>query len=161
MSGMSDRASGARGKSRRKNLLVDLPTARSMLPLIQRIVNDIVQHSGELDRFRFEQDGLDRNKRELSWPERERRYAVQGEVSRLETRLEEERRELDSLGAVLFPVDNGRIGFPTVVNGRPAYFSWKIGEDGLNYWHFDGESTRRPIPASWNEVNQGKLQNQR
>jgi hypothetical protein len=161
MSGKSDRASGARAKSRRKAEPVDLPTVRRMLPLVQRIVSDIVLDHKELNRFAFEQEGLDRNKRELSWPERERRYTVQGELSRLQTRLDDEQRELDSLGAVLFGSNDGRIGFPTLVNGRPAYFSWQLGEDGINYWHFDGEAARRPIPTNWNETNQIKLLNQR
>lgn len=157
MSGKSDRASGARAKSRRRVELSDLPTVRRMLPLIQRIVCDIVQDSKDLNRFTFEQEGLDRNKRELTWPERERRYMVQGEVIRLQSRLEDEHRELASLGAVYFGSNDGRIGFPTLVNGRPAYFSWQIGDEGVNFWHFDGESDRRPIPASLNETNQIKL----
>jgi hypothetical protein len=147
MSGMSNQT-GSGEKSRRKKHPVDLKTARRMLPLIQRIVSDIVHDAKELDRYTFEQEGLDRNKVNLSWPERERRYTVQGEVTRLQSRLDEGRRELDSLGAVLVSRSKGSVGFPTMVNGRPAYFSWQLGEDGLNFWHFDGESTRRPIPPN-------------
>ena len=160
MSGKSDRTSGARGKSRRKAQPVDLPSVRRMLPLVQRIVTDIVQDNRELNRFTFEQEGLDRNKRELSWPERQRRYTLQSELSRLQGRLEDEQRELDSLGAVLFASTDGRVGFPTLINGRPAYFSWQLGEDGVAYWHFDGELMRRPIPPNWNE-NPIKLSSQR
>lgn len=156
MSGKPERAAGARGKSRRKIQPVDLSTVRRMLPLVQRIVSDLVNDHQELNRYTFEQEGLDRNKRELTWPERERRYAVQGEVVRLQSRLEDEQRELDQLGAVLFASD-GRVGFPTEVNGRPAFFSWQLGEDAVNYWHFDGESTRRPIPSNWNETGSVKL----
>lgn len=157
MSGKPDRAAGARGKSRRKMQPVDLPTVRRMLPLVQRIVSDLVQDHKELNRYTFEQEGLDRDKRDLTWPERERRYAVQGEVARLQTRLEDEQRELDQLGAILFGSADGRVGFPTVVNGKPAFFSWQLGEDAVNFWHFDGESTRRPIPSNWNEGSQAKL----
>ena len=131
-----------------------------MLPLVQRIVTDIVQDNRDLNRFTFEQEGLDRNKRELTWPERQRRYAVQSEVSRLQIRLEDEQRELDSLGAVLFGSSDGRVGFPTLVNGRPAYFSWQLGEDSVTHWHFDGESMRRPIPPNLND-SQSKMLTQR
>src|SRR6266568_3172480 len=146
MSGMNQTGSGE--KSRKKKHPVDLNTARRMLPLIQRIVTDIVHDAEELDRYAFEQEGLDRNKIDLSWPERQRRYAVQSEVTRLQTRLDEGRRELDSLGAILVSRSKGYVGFPTMVNGRPAYFSWQLGEDGVNFWQFDGESTRRPIPPN-------------
>ena len=144
-------------KTREKNQTVDLGTARRMLPLVQRIVTDIIHDRQELNRFQFEQEGLDRNKRELSWPERERRYALQGEVVRLEGRLQEEQQELAQLGAILVNVSTGQIGFPTLVNGRPAFFSWQVGEDNVCYWHFDGEVVRRPIPPNWNEGSPVRL----
>ena len=147
MSGTSN-STGTGERPRKRKQPVDLPTARRMLPLVQRIVTDIVLDAEELDKYTFEQEGLDRNKTDLSWPERQRRYTLQGEVARLQTRLDEERRELDALGAVLVNRMQGHIGFPTVVHGRPAYFSWQLGEESVNYWHFDGESTRRPIPPS-------------
>jgi len=145
---MSGNQVGSGEKTRKKKHPVDLHTARRMLPLVQRIVSDIVHDAEELDKFTFEQEGLDRNKITLSWPERQRRYAVQGEVVRLQSRIDEGRAELDSLGAVLVNRHKGAVNFPTLVHGRPAYFSWQLGEDGLNFWQFDGESTRREIPAS-------------
>jgi hypothetical protein len=148
MSGMSNQTgSGEKSRSKKKHP-VDLNTARRMLPLVQRIITDIVQDTEDLDRYTFEQEGLDRNKVQLSWPERQRRYAVQSEVTRLQTRLDENRRELDSLGAVLVSRGKGSVGFPTLIHGKPAYFSWQLGEDGVNFWYFDGESTRRPIPPA-------------
>jgi len=145
MSGTSKRTGE---KSRKKKLPVDITTARRMLPLVQRIVSDIVSDHLQLEKFAFEQDGLDRNKTGLSWPERQRRYAIQGELTRLQSRLDEQCRELDSLGAILVSRSAGHVGFPTVLNGKSAYFSWQLGEEGVNFWHFDGESTRRPIPPN-------------
>jgi len=57
---------GAGEKARRKKQSVDLTTARRMLPLVQRIVTDIVHDAEELNRYTFEQEGLDRNKTDLS-----------------------------------------------------------------------------------------------
>jgi hypothetical protein len=161
MSGMSNQA-GPGEKVRRKKRPVDLTTARRMLPLVQRIVVDIVHDAQELNKFTFEQEGLDRNKTDLSWPERQRRYTVQSEVDRLKSRLEEEKRELDSLGAVLFnPPTVGLIGFPTTINDRPAYFSWRLGEEGLKYWHFEGEEkSRELIPANLEESASIRVVNQ-
>lgn len=159
MSSKPNRAS--REKTRQKNQTVDLITARRMLPLVQRIVSDIIHDRKELNRFQFEQEGLDRNKRDLSWPERQRRYALQGEVVRLEGRLQEEQQELAQLGAIVVNLNTGQIGFPTLVNGRPAYFSWQFGEDSVSHWHFDGEVLRRPIPPNWNEGSSVRLISQR
>lgn len=157
MNGKSNRASGRTDKSRRRAKPLDLNTARRMLPLIQRIVSDIVQDNDELGRFAFEQDGLDRDKRNLNWTERQRRYTVQGEVSRLRSRLDEEQKELTELGAVLLNPALGQVGFPTLVNNQPAFYSWQLGEEGVNFWHFDGESTRRPIPPHWTENSTARL----
>jgi hypothetical protein len=157
MNGKSNSASGKAEKPRRRSKPLDLTTARRMLPLVRLIVSDIVQDYGELNRFTFEQEGLDRDKRNLNWPERQRRYTVTGEVMRLQGRLDDERKELERLGAILVQPNAGQVGFPTVINGRPAFFSWQLGEDGVNFWHFDGESTRRPIPPHWTEDSPVRL----
>ncbi len=52
MSGKSNPA-GASEKARRKKHPVDLTTARRMLPLVQRIVTDIVHDAQELNRYAF------------------------------------------------------------------------------------------------------------
>lgn len=151
MNGKSNRASGRSEKTRRQKKPLDLVTARKMLPLIKQIVTDIVQDQTALTKYTFEQEGLERDKRNLSWPERDRRYTLEGEVTRLQSRLDEERKELDRLGAVLLNTGAGQVGFPTLINGHPAYYSWQLGEDTVSFWHFDGESDRRPIPPTWTE----------
>ena len=57
--------------------------------------------------------------------------------------------ELHGLGVALLDELEIRVGFPTMVNNRRAYFSWHLGEDGLNNWRFADEDLDRPIPASW------------
>jgi len=49
--------------------------------------------------------------------------------------------------------DAGRVGFPTAVNNRPAYFSWTPGEAELEFWHFADETARRPIPKLWAKIS--------
>ena len=43
----------------------------------------------------------------------------------------------------------GLVGFPTVVNDRPAYFSWRPGEAKLAYWNYADDLLRRPVPEAW------------
>ena len=57
--------------------------------------------------------------------------------------------ELQELGVELLDPAVGRVGFPTVVNDRPAFFSWRLGEEVLEHWHFVGETIRRAIPTAW------------
>jgi hypothetical protein len=131
---------------------MNLLTARRMLPLVQRIVEDILADQNALERLQPEQERLQRQRRELRWPERQRRYQLQEEISNLEHHLQEAALELQGLALTLLDGRAGRIGFPTIVNDRRAYFSWRPGEDTIRSWHFAEETVCRPIPASWLKV---------
>jgi hypothetical protein len=150
MSGSTENtAHGAPERAGSGEVSFNLTTVRNMLPLVQRVVADISHYQRELDRLLPEQDRLDRQRRDLSWPERARRYQVREEAAAADRNLQEAHAELANLGVVLLDVDEGRVGFPTVVNNRRAFFSWRRGEDEVKYWHFNDEMTRRPIPAAW------------
>jgi hypothetical protein len=145
-------ASGAPDKQGRRVRVINLPTAQRMLPLVQRIVGEILGQQACLDLLQPEQDRLDRNKRMLSWPQRQRRYQLREEIAGAEQNLECALLELRELGVDLLDATDGRVGFPTIVNDKAAYFSWKPGEEGIRGWHFSQETKCRPIPAAWNKI---------
>jgi hypothetical protein len=144
-----NRAPGASEKPGRRETTLNLATARRMLPLVQRIVNDILVNQEQLARLMPEQNRLDRQRRQLTWPERARRYQVREEVALTERHLEEALAELAGLGLQVLEGEHHRVGFPTIVNGRPAFFCWQPGDEGIGYWQFPDEAVRRTIPASW------------
>jgi hypothetical protein len=143
------RASDANENPPRREVVLSLKTVSKMLPLVERIVTDILARQRDLFRLQPEEERLDRNRRTLDWPGRQRRYQVKEEVVNVERSLAKGHEELDELGLVLLDSDAGRVGFPTIVNNRPAFFSWQLGEDGLHSWHFAEETVCRPIPAAW------------
>jgi hypothetical protein len=121
-----------------------------MLPLVRHIVTDLLEAEKQLVALLWEQEGLDRDRRNLSWPERQRRYFLQDEVTRLDQKRRDSVAELEGLGVSVIDAAHGRVGFPTIVNAKPAFFSWQPGEDDVGFWHFASDSTRRrPIPVSW------------
>jgi hypothetical protein len=144
-----NRAQGASEKPGRRQTVLNLATARRMLPLVQRVVGDVMDHWRRLAQLRPEQYRLDRQRRTLAWPERYRRYQIREDVALAERGLQEALAELEALTVVLLDPAVGRVGFPTVVNNREAFFSWQFGEDTLQYWHFREDTARRVIPASW------------
>jgi len=148
MNSSPNRASDASGKSAKRSTL-ELATAQKMLPLVTRIVTDIVQSRARITRLAHEQDGLDRNRRELSWAERSRRYAVHDELAQVEKNVTVAVTELGELGVMLIDPDVGAVDFPTRINGRSAAFSWQLGESGLAHWRYVEEEVRRPIPKDW------------
>ena len=149
MSGYSKRASNASHKSGKAELVLDLPTVNKMLPLVQRIVADLIAAEGELGPLLWEREGLERNRRTLDWPERQRRYQVDEDVRTVEKRRKALAAELEGLGVAVIDAVHGRVGFPTIVNGKAAFFSWEPGETEIGYWHFQSDERRRPVPPSW------------
>lgn len=150
MSSMPNRASNPAGKPpRRKEVTLDLPTARQMLPLVRSIVSDIVSSRHAINKLTPEQERLERHRRDLVWQERQRRYQVGEEISAAEKSLTVALTELKSLGVNLVDDEFGEVDFPTKINGRSAAFTWKYGEDGVAHWHYTGEEQRRAIPTDW------------
>src|SRR5262245_11115859 len=132
MSGFTENAANdASERPDRQERFIDLSTAQRMLPLVRRIVADLVQHNGLLAQLRPEQAYLQRHRRELAWPQRARRYELNEEVQTSEQVVQEAYAELEVLGVVLLEADSGRIGFPMIVNQQAAFFSWRLGEESI------------------------------
>jgi hypothetical protein len=144
-----NQTSGASDQDGGRDIVLTWTTSHRMLPLVQRIIEDIRTHRLALARLVPEKSRLDKKRRALAWPERARRYRLQEEIADLERALDEASVELDVLGVALLEPDHGLVGFPTLVNNRRAFFSWRPGDEGLKAWHFAGENLRRRVPISW------------
>lgn len=130
-------------------LLYELETANRALPLVSAIVRDVVTEFRTLRR-------LGRKQRAL-------RAETDGDVASLETlrqmgetvdeislRIEGYLHELDDLGVELRDLETGTIDFPTLLNGEPAFFCWRLGEEHVEWWHAanSGYADRQPLPAT-------------
>ncbi len=152
MSGSTGNKSfGAEQQTSSNPAVFSLTLAQSMLPLVERIVTDILHCQRNIAELQPEHDDLEQRRRYLDWPRRQRRYQVQEQLTQLESVRLEVINELRSLGVALIDPKRGRIGFPTIVNDRRACFSWRLGEESIRYWHFADDPTRRSIPSAWYE----------
>ncbi len=150
MSGSNEtRASEAFEKRGSHDRVLTLVAANRMLPLVRRVVADVLDCQRRLALMHPEKDRLDRHRRDLSWPERSRRYHLDEDIASGERALRAAFAELDGLGLTLLDVETGRVGFPTKVNKRPAYFTWLPGEETLGFWQYADDDERRAIPAAW------------
>ena len=150
MSGSTEnRTSGAFEKSGGPSTTFTWQAAQRRLPLVRHIVNELVQLQQRLAHMQAEKDHLDENRRALAWPARSRRSQLEEEIAAVDQNRRGVLSELEGLGVVLVAADEGRVGFPTQVNNRPAFFSWRPGDEGLLHWHFADDPTRQPIPESW------------
>ena len=122
--------------------------ANRTLPLVRRIVSDIVRDYGR-------------------WQDKIRQYEevagtrVPGEPNEEAERLEREAaqlaRDIDGyiaevreLGVEMKGFDTGLVDFPGEVDGKPVLLCWQLGEERVQYWHEEdaGFAGRQPLPST-------------
>lgn len=131
-----------------------LSQADAMLPLVTHIAEDIQARWQRLLELEKEQNDLERRKRDLTWPERSRRYQVSDEIASEQGKLRDSVLELEDLNVILVDPIVGETAFPTQVQGRKAYFVWRVGADNVKWWCFANEPQRRVIPENWRKPTQ-------
>jgi hypothetical protein len=144
-----NRAPGASERPGPNDPVLSWGACHAMLPLVGRIVADIVHCHATLALLLPERAQLDRQRQTLAWPGRARRYQLQEWIAAVEQELRQAQGELDGLGVALLHGPSGLVGFPTMVNDRRAYFSWRPGEQDVVYWNFAGDPVRHAVPESW------------
>jgi hypothetical protein len=115
-----------------------LVEANKTLPLVKRIVGDIVRVNAEASALKDRVDALsDGPDLTLANKELERRL----------TRLNEFVLELTEVGAELKDPRTGLIDFMGRHDGHDVFLCWKLGEETIAYWHelAAGFAGRRPV----------------
>jgi len=109
--------------------------ARRTLPLVKKIVRDILDTSKEMqliaEEIGINAEGDDR-------------------IKKLASDVDEFMTELEEIGCY-FKDWNFRIGlvdFPGLIDGREVFFCWKSDEEDIEYYHEleEGFTGRKPIP---------------
>jgi hypothetical protein len=150
MSGFTEpRASGASERPGRQSLVFSWGACVDRLPLVRRIAQDIASSHERLSQLGPEIVRLDRQRRNLDWSGRSRRYQLQEDCLTVERELADLQAELERLGLKLLDGPSGLVGFPTIVNDRRAYFSWQPGEEGILFWNYHGDMVRNTVPTQW------------
>lgn len=128
--------------------IFSLAEAERMLPLVGRIVEDLVRDhqrwTEKVAAFELATVGSTVNKPD---PIAE---LLQSEAQRLAKDIEGYIAELAELGVTCKGMDTGLVDFPGQIDGRAVYYCWKLGEDGIQYWHdvnagFAGRQRIKPL----------------
>jgi hypothetical protein len=71
--------------------------------------------------------------------------------------LKETVEAIHETGCQLKDVEIGLIDFPTLYRGNEVYLCWKLGEEGIGYWHpiEDGYRGRRAIDSEFLSNHRG------
>ena len=122
--------------------------ANKMLPLVEKIVGDIVQQFQVVNELGSRLNGvLQRDgKRRKDDPYTEELAHTKSEFDAEETRLRAFQSELEELGVELKGAD-GLCDFPGLKDGREVCLCWKLGESAVQFWHevHTGFAGRQPI----------------
>lgn len=67
--------------------------------------------------------------------------------------------KVQSYGCVLKDLEIGLIDFPTLYRGDEVYLCWKLGEDGIGFWHgvSEGFRGRKKIDQEFLDNHKGDL----
>ncbi len=112
--------------------------ARNTLPLVKKIVKDILDTTREM---------------RLLAEELESRAADNSELEKMAADVEGFMSELEEIGC-FFKDWNFMIGlvdFPAMIDGKEVYLCWKSDEDDIAYYHYmeDGFAGWKPIPKEY------------
>jgi hypothetical protein len=124
-----------------------LEQANSTLPLVKRIVRDIVRTHSEVLKCQQQLEkstGRQQQRQQQPTPQE-----TQGQLERHMTRLEDYVDELTEVGADLKDYQTGLIDFTGRHLGRDVCLCWKLGEDRIAFWHeLDaGFAGRQPVAS--------------
>jgi hypothetical protein len=66
--------------------------------------------------------------------------------------------QIHEFGCLVKDLDMGLIDFPTRLNGREVLLCWKLGEDGIGWWHGteEGFRGRKPIDDDFLANHEGE-----
>ena len=104
-------------------------SANRTLPLVRRIVADIVEEYTHIDALesRSEEASADGRTEALT--------RLRDEHSNRLERLRELAEELAQIGCELKDGEKGLVDFPAVRDGCYIYLCWRIGEEHVDHWH--------------------------
>ena len=118
--------------------------ANRTLPLVRRIVNDIVED------YRRWKDAVHRYELLAGAPTAETDPTpgeLHDEIERIAERIAGYIDELSAIGCLFKGFDDGLVDFYGKRDGRDVFLCWKLGEPAVEHWHEigDGFAGRQPL----------------
>ena len=123
--------------------------ANRTLPLVRRIVQDIVDHYARWQELVKALDVLAASPA----PDTDRIDRLQRDIQSAARTIDSFVRELTDLGVEMKGFDVGLVDFPGEMGGHPVYLCWRLGEPAVAHWHerdagFAGRQPLTPIATA-------------
>lgn len=119
--------------------------ANRTLPLVRRIVSDIISTHADLMK-RAEEYGVLESGSEANAA---RRGELERELRQLTDTVNSFVDELTDIGAQFKGFEGGLVDFFSILDGRPVFLCWKMGEESIEWYHElnAGYRGRQRLPA--------------
>ena len=110
--------------------LFTLAEANSTLPLVRRVVDDIVGNYPRLQELQQRYAQL-----KSTGEKNDAIDDVENELGAVAERINRLIRELQPIGCQFKDLAMGLVDFPATHDGRTVLLCWKHGEERIDYWH--------------------------
>lgn len=141
-----------------KSVQFVFPQADAMVPLVWRVLRDLVAANARLAHQERRLDLLEDCRHSTNYAVREQYYQSLRERNLANKDREDLIGELEGLGVTILDQRRGMVGFPfrwsrnVRSRTRRAHFLLKLWDDpekGIQHWRFDGEEIERRVPSHW------------
>ncbi|HEY6091300.1 MAG TPA: DUF2203 domain-containing protein [Gemmatimonadales bacterium] len=124
-----------------------LPEANRTLPLVKRIVADILQVYPQWKDLVAQYELIAAQARP-EWGESQQQLDLKGQIDVLATKINGFLGELGQIGCEFKDFDKGLVDFHGRLDEREMLWCWKYGEERITFWHEleAGFSGRQPLP---------------
>jgi hypothetical protein len=136
-----------------------LSESEKLLPKIERALRDAVSHKAEYQKADEELDASLRHIRTSGGAQINRGDYLASRARRdtSAVALKESLAIIEQTGALVKDLDMGLIDFLSMYRGQEVCLCWKLGEDGIQFWHGtdEGFRGRKPIDEDFLKEHRG------
>jgi len=140
-----------------------LEEAESLLPEIEKSLREAISSKAEFEEAETALQSVNQRVIMLGGVLVDRSAVYQNRLRRDQSaeRLKGALQKIQESGCLIKDLDVGLIDFPTLFRGDEVYLCWKLGEQGISFWHGtqEGFAGRKAIDADFREHHRGDAAN--
>ena len=138
-----------------------LQQAEKILPDVSSAIREAISRKAQYEHIESEWQSFSQRMAILGGVHVDRARVLERKNARQESAAALKRAldRVQEFGCLVKDLDTGLIDFPTLFQGEEVYLCWKLGEEGIQFWHGlnEGFRGRKPIDAGFLEHHRGEL----
>lgn len=136
-----------------------LAEAQRLIPRVDRLLREAIEFKASYDEAEKSIQAFQERVMMMGGLTVDRERAVDARTRRdgAAAQLRNAIEQVQQAGCLIKDLDTGLIDFPTTYRGVEVYLCWKLGEDGIEFWHGvdEGFRGRKPIDQDFLDNHQG------